>query len=176
MPKKQSDAEKLAALLGIEPPSPTISDTESPAEISRQAEAALAYSSGHGFIRKDCQECGLKFAHTPGAVAYCSDTCRAAALLKIGIKWHWDKDRASRWAPVEEPLVVPPEALVLVDAAIDVYDHLKCPVHNHMRDTPEHGAWCWERDPITNLPVPLPSEPAKLSDDLVDKLKALGIS
>lgn len=112
--KKKNEAELLAALLGIEAPTRYIGPTESSEEISRQAEAALAYASNaSAFISKTCKSCGQVFAHTRGAVAYCSDTCRAVGLKKLGIRWDWSKPPGDRWGK-DEPLVVLPEALELL--------------------------------------------------------------
>jgi hypothetical protein len=181
----KSDAEKLAELLGIAPPEPQ-SSTESSVEISRQAEAAVLYGEGIvPFIRKDCKHCGRKFAHTPGAVAFCSDTCRAADLLKIGIAWDWFKSADKRWS-VRNAIAVPPEALKLLDELTDVRDEHKCPVYNHMRDTPEHGAWCWGDTeppegvvlvPYADKPEPEhePEPEPEQEHDVLDILAELGL-
>jgi hypothetical protein len=163
---RKSDAEKLAALLGIEPPKIPLAVSRS--ESSRQAEAAILYAEGiAGFIRKDCKNCGLKFAHTPGAVAFCSDSCRAQDLARIGIDWDWTKPPEERWT-VKEPLVVPPKAVHLIDEVTDVRDNDKCPVHNHMRDTPDHGSWCWGDRPK-------PSPEKLIPERTLDFLKDLGL-
>jgi len=140
---KKSDAEKLAELLGIEAPKGNAYET--PEDVAREAEAALGYAaSPKSFLRKDCKTCGRTFAHTAGAVAYCSNYCRARGLEQIGIQWNWLKPSSERWAPwQEEPLVVPADAVKLIDQLTDTQDELKCPVYNHMRDQPEHGSWCW---------------------------------
>ena len=112
--KKKSDAEKLAALLGIEAPKSQLDPTEHPYEVSRQAEAVLAYAQDASyFVTKDCKTCGHTFAHTKGAVAYCSDPCRAVALEAIGIKWEWTRPPEKRWG-TEPPLVVPAQAFALI--------------------------------------------------------------
>jgi hypothetical protein len=112
--KKKTDAEKLAELLGIEPPKGN--EYESQEDVSRAAEAALAYGEdANAFIRKTCKSCGRAFAHTRGAVAYCSNHCRARGLELIGISWNWTRTPEERWGRLLEPLVVPPEALVLIE-------------------------------------------------------------
>jgi hypothetical protein len=155
MPKK-SDAEMLAELLGIEPPTkpPEEEVSDSPEFIAREAEAVLGYmtKSMRGFVRDTCGECGKKFAHTGGAVGNCSNPCRAAALAKLGIRWDYfgmtpKPDRETRFYP----LVVPASALTLVDEVGTLRDELKCPVYNHMRDAPEHNTWCWAD---SGVPVP----------------------
>ena len=117
MAKKKTDAEKLAELLGIEPPKGD--PFETPEDVSREAEATLGYAeSPQSFQRKECKSCGRTFAHTRGAVAYCSNACRARGLEKIGIKWTWTRPADVRWGFYSggEPLVVPPEALAILDA------------------------------------------------------------
>lgn len=117
MRKKKTDAEKLAELLGIEPPKGD--PYESPEDISREAEATLVYAeSPKSFTRKNCKSCGRAFAHTRGAVAYCSNHCRARGLEQIGIKWSWTRPTEVRWGLYGdgEPLVVPPEALAILDS------------------------------------------------------------
>ncbi len=110
--KSETRKAKLAKLLDI--PMPDISKPEQENR-SREAEAVLAYASGMGgFIRRQCKECNRMFAHTRASIAYCSDTCRAAGLERIGIKWNWLKPANERWGKFE-PLVVPPEALAILD-------------------------------------------------------------
>ena len=148
---KQSDAEKLAAILGIEPPPPSSTIYDSEEEISRQAEATLAYfKDASYFNRKHCTICNRVFAHTYGQVAYCSNICRAAALEKIGIKWEWVVNAGKQWNyNYAEPLVVPPDALELLDGLPDV----------HPETPPE----------APQRPVPA------LSQDVFDILKGLGL-
>lgn len=115
--KKKSDAEKLAELLGIE--APKGNPYETPEDVSREAEATLQYAeTPESFIRKNCKSCGRTFAHTRGAIAYCSNNCRARGLEQIGIQWDWLRPVEARWSLYAggEPLVVPPEALELLDA------------------------------------------------------------
>lgn len=119
MPRhKKTDKDKLAELLGIEIPKQELGPMEHPYEVSREAEAVLAYKDDASyFITKNCKSCGRMFAHTKGAVAYCSDPCRAVALEKIGIKWHWLKPPEYRWGKyTEPPLVVPPEPLSILQS------------------------------------------------------------
>lgn len=183
---KKTDAEKLAELLGIE--APKGNPHETPEDVSRQAEAALQYAeTPKSFIRKNCKSCGRTFAHTRGAIAYCSNACRARSLEQIGISWDWNKPTEVRWELYEggEPLIVPPEALALIDQVSDTQDDLKCPVYNHMRDQPEHGAWCWgdtevpegvELIPYTDKPEPEPEpEPDKSIPGLNPTLDVLDI-
>jgi hypothetical protein len=146
---KKTDAEKLAELLGIEAPKGNPYETAE--DISREAEATIIYAeSPQSFIRKNCKICGRTFAHTRGAIAYCSNLCRARGLEQIGIKWDWTRPTEVRWGLYDggEPLIVPAEAVKLVDQASDSQDNLKCPVYNHMRDQPEHGSWCWGDEPV----------------------------
>ena len=166
---KVTDQQKLAKLLGIEaPPVDPYEDSET---ISREAEAAIAYhEQPQAFIRKECGTCGGVFVHTRGAVGFCSDYCRAVSLEKIGIKWHWLKKSEDRWGRTE-PLVAGVTATKLVDEVNPKVDHLKCPNYNHMRDTPEHGAWCWDDCPVpegiklvtyrddTYVQYPFPNDP-----------------
>ena len=114
---KKTDAEKLAELLGIEPPKGT-NPYETPTDVAREAEATIIYAESPKFFqRKNCKECGRTFAHTAGSIAYCSNPCRARGLERLGIQWNWLKPSKDRWAPwQEEPLVVPPEALELLDS------------------------------------------------------------
>lgn len=174
---KKTDAQKLAELLGIEAPKENVYET--PEDVSREAEAALIYAeSPQSFIRKECKICGRTFAHTRGAIAYCSNSCRARGLEAIGIQWHWTRNSEVRWGNYKEgePLVVPPEAVLLIDQVSDTQEHLKCPVYNHMRDQPEHGAWCWGD---TEVPegielIPYPDPPANNSviNQLVEDIYA----
>jgi len=105
---------KLAALLGIDAPAPV--NTQEQETVSREAEATLAYMEDpKHFIRKTCKMCNRTFAHTRGAVAFCSDTCRAEGLALIGIQWNWLRPPDQRWRHMPEPLVVPPEAITVID-------------------------------------------------------------
>ena len=148
---RQSDGEKLAALLGIEPPPPTSTIYDSDEEISRQAEATLAYHKDASYFnRKHCAVCNRIFAHTYGQVAYCSNECRAAALLKIGVRWEWVVNAGKQhFYTYAEPLVVPADALEVLDSLPDV----------HPEAPPEAP------------PRPSPA----LSQDVFDILKGLGI-
>jgi hypothetical protein len=115
---KERDKVKLAALLGLE-----YVLKRSPAEISntsREAESALAYlDNPKAFVSKPCKWCHRDFAHTAGSVAYCSDSCRAAALEDKGIKWDWLKPPEKRWGQAW-PLIVPPEALEVIESLPNV--------------------------------------------------------
>jgi hypothetical protein len=114
----KSDKEKLAELFGLE--LPPENPYESAEEITRQAEAVLAYAKDSSyFITRNCSTCGRTFAHTLGQVAYCSDICRAAALEKIGIKWEWVVNAGKRWDYLHtEPLVIPAPAYELLQGLI----------------------------------------------------------
>lgn len=144
--KKKDQRHALAELLGIE--APTTNPYEDTEDVSREAEATLAYAdSPESFIRKDCKICGRSFAHTRGAVAYCSNRCRASGLEAIGIKWSWTKTAEERWAPWQsEPLVVPPDALALLDELMP-----------------------------TAEPEPEPEPPAPETDSVLDLLAELGL-
>jgi len=149
---KKNDQAELAKLLGIEPPPPTSNFYETEDDISRQAEAALAFARDASyFSRRTCTVCGRLFAHTYGQVAYCSNQCRAEALLQIGIKWEWVANAESRWGYNHaDPLVVPPDALDIL---------LALPV---------------------GIVLPEPAQPSvkaptALGDDVFDILKDLGI-
>ena len=178
--------EALAKLLGLE--APKGQEHKTTEDVSRAAEAAIIYAeTPKSFIRKNCKTCGRTFAHTRGAIAYCSNTCRAKSLAEIGIVWDWNKPPATRWDLYEggEPLIVPPEAVKLVDQVSDTQDHLKCPVYNHMRDQPEHGAWCWGDEPVPDgmvmMPYPDKPEPEPEPEpipkpDPLDILAELGLS
>jgi hypothetical protein len=113
--KKETQKAKLAALLGLEDVHQR-SEIEA-AAVSREAEAVLAMTEHpKAFTRKICKEptCRRSFAHSEACVAYCSDHCRAKALDRIGIQWHWLKPPSSRWGKTY-PLVVPAEALAVMD-------------------------------------------------------------
>lgn len=148
--KEEKDREKLAALLGVDPPKKSIRlETES---TSREAEAVLAYAQDYKqFSRKICKECKRPFVHSRGAVACCSDECRAKGLAKIGIEWHWLKPQSDRWGRTE-PLVVPPEALAVIDSL------------------PE-----WPPPKPEPEPEPTPLVPTELEQDVLDILGELGI-
>lgn len=123
--KKQA---QLAALLGIEAPTPSATTSASPRQeaqfASREAEAVLAYYytyDGSEWQRRDCAHCGNKFAVNRSNVAYCSDKCRKESLAVIGIDWDNTRTAADRWRRgqaanfVGEPLVVPHQAMQMVD-------------------------------------------------------------
>lgn len=171
-PKKQREQEKLAALLGMTTPKTEANPYESEEDISREAEAVLAFAADSSyFIQKECKSCGRTFAHTRGAVAYCSNHCRAVALEKIGIKWHWLKPGSERWGPWPhaEPLVVPPGPLDLLKT---VYDAKMKEVQDKALafDT----AFFNEEQPEKPQPVEV-SETATESVDVLDLLHDLGL-
>jgi hypothetical protein len=114
MTSKSKKQEAIAKLLGLE--LPTAKSKAEATEISREAEAVLVYSeTPEAFVSKTCKGCGLLFAHTPGAVGYCSDVCRAAALAKLGIKWDWLKPPERRWG-LRWPLIIGPRALAVLES------------------------------------------------------------
>lgn len=110
--KNETKKARLAEMLGISLPDPV----EGP-KVSREAEAVLAYvEKPSDFRTKNCKICLERFSHSYGAVAYCSDRCRAKALAEIGISWNPDKKPEERWEFQEPPLVVPKEAQKVLDS------------------------------------------------------------
>lgn len=117
--KEQKAQEKLAAMLGIEAPT-AVSKAESHAR-SMEAEAALEYyDNPRTFSHKECKLCNRSFATRGAPVAYCSDSCRVKAFeQRMGIKWQPLRPTTERWGFMGEPLVVPHEALVVVQAVME---------------------------------------------------------
>lgn len=119
--KPETAQKKLAALLGLEPPTAPSSDPvikHSNATRSREAEAVIDYiATPYRYRKETCRVCRREFAVDRSNVACCSDKCRADELAKIGIIWDWSKDPSERWIltgkKTAEPLVVPPEVLPL---------------------------------------------------------------
>lgn len=125
--KSEKRKSRLAELLGIDgpPPPPTKEELIARGTISREAEAVLAYASGEiKFVQRECKQCGFVFAVNRTSIAYCSDTCRQHAMLSDW-KIVWDPNSRSpeeRWsaqAGGAEPLIVPPSALPLIQAAME---------------------------------------------------------
>lgn len=114
---KQTQEEKLAALLGIGSP-----EIEEEIQEARTEEAMLAYLENPDlFTRIFCKRCKKKFAVNRRNVAYCSSGCRLGQLEEqFGIKRtnfkknpRGDSDEVwvrEAWGG-NEPLVVPPQAL-----------------------------------------------------------------
>ena len=81
-----------------------------PQDLSMHAEAVLlSLQQPAHFMSKKCKFCGEYFGTNYRAVAYCSDSHRAKALLAEGIVWNPHKTAEERWGG-EPPLVIPPEA------------------------------------------------------------------
>ena len=123
-------AQKAAALLGItqEEFDSTYQPISEKEERSREADSVLLYSlyGGKGFTQRRCRRCNKDFAVSYASVAYCSDTCRKAALAEIGIDWDINKPIQERWGrrllpegtqEYHVPLIVPQEVLPLLDAS-----------------------------------------------------------
>lgn len=86
---------------------------------ARQAQATLDYfeTRGAGFSQQTCKACGLVFAYHWNStnIKYCSITCLAEGLRRIGLKWNPEKSPEARWGRTI-PAVVPPQALdILLD-------------------------------------------------------------
>ena len=96
---------------------------ETPSDLAREATAVVEYhdSQGKFFKERNCKNCGEIFAFkwNSNAVAYCSITCAASALEKIGLVWDPTKHPSERWGAVH-PLVVPPQALRLLKDQADL--------------------------------------------------------
>jgi hypothetical protein len=116
--KEQKLQEKMAALLGLEAPTAD-SRAESNAR-SMEAEAALEYyENPRSFNEKHCKQCTRSFATRGAPVAYCSDPCRIIAFEeRMGVKWQPLRPTTERWGFMGEPLTVPHEALVVVQAVM----------------------------------------------------------
>lgn len=116
--KDEKRKERLAALLGLElPPEPTQEEIDEKNQISREAEAVIAYvENPKGFREQECNNCGRLFAVNLGHVAFCSDHCRKVTLESKGIYWNPNKRPEERWGTV--PLVVPPEAMDTAKTAL----------------------------------------------------------
>lgn len=128
--KEQKAQEKLAALLGMEAPT-AVSKAQSHAR-SMEAEAALEYyENPRSFNEKLCKQCGRTFATRGAPVAYCSDPCRVLAFEdRMGVKWRPLRPETERWGFMGEPLVVPHEALIVVQEAMMREEEAKPPVDN----------------------------------------------
>lgn len=115
---EQKAQEKLAKMLGIEAPT-AVSRAESHSR-SMEAEAALEYyENPRSFNEKTCKQCGRTFATRGAPVAYCADACRVLAFEeRMGVKWQPLRPTTERWGFMGEPLVVPHEALIVVQAAM----------------------------------------------------------
>lgn len=112
--KDEKKKERLAALFGLELPEAPAPPTPDDEMASRSADATLIYFETPEYFREvECKRCGHKFAVNMASVAYCSDDCRKKSLADIGIEWDSSKPPAMRWGR-HIPLVVPPQALALV--------------------------------------------------------------
>lgn len=112
-----------------------------PDDLALEAEAVLLYyeSNGVGFTKQTCPACKREFAYKytiKGGQFRCSNECRAAELAKIGIQWNYHKTPEARWGGEMPkgvlPLIVPPQALPLVDAAL-------AERRNHEKEPPEQN-------------------------------------
>lgn len=115
--KEEKAKAKLAALLGIDMPEQKSAVEEH--DIKMEAEAALEYiENPRTFTHKECKLCGRTFATRGAPVAYCSNDCRIKTFeQRLGIRWSPDRRPEDRWGFMGEPLVVSPEALVVIDEA-----------------------------------------------------------
>jgi hypothetical protein len=81
-----------------------------------EMESVLFYidKKGHGFHDSICKYCELPFSHTYLAVAYCSERCRSAKLMELGIEYNidgkTDHERWNCWGKGWMPKVIGPEA------------------------------------------------------------------
>lgn len=105
-------------MLGI--PAPTADSRAESNARSMEAEAALEYyENPRSFNEKNCKQCGRSFATRGAPVAYCSDPCRILAFEeRMGVKWQPLRSITERWGFMGEPLTVPHEALVVVQAVM----------------------------------------------------------
>ena len=120
---------KLAELLGMAPP-PTATTPQQARlreDVSRAAESFLDFvEQPQRYRHPTCKACGNTFFVSRANVSYCSDECRADALLEIGIEWNWNKPPQDRWYVVQqgskttnEPFVVPVEAVRILKDFVD---------------------------------------------------------
>lgn len=120
--RAEKKAERLAALFGLEAPKPpTKQETERATNVSREAEATIAYfTAPTGFTNRLCRICEREFAVNRANISCCSDTCRRELLAELGIS-DWDptlrtvEDRWNSRTGGPEPLVCPPEAVERVN-------------------------------------------------------------
>ena len=132
---KRANALKLLASMGISADLLATVEVETKEEKSAQAEAVLAYYDrrGKGFHTVKCKRCGRNFAVDMNHVSYCSNNCRASALRDIGIIWNHSKKDSERWQTDQNwgeiPLIVPPDALPLIESRV-----LDVPLNSHLVD------------------------------------------
>lgn len=105
---------KIEKLFGVKIEAPPIVETRG--DQMRQAQAVLEYwESPSEWAKKICRQCQQEFAYKwdSTAIAYCSVSCMAKSLEKIGLKWDPTKPPEERWGRTI-PAVVPPQALSIL--------------------------------------------------------------
>lgn len=120
---RNGDLAELAAFLGKDiealKAEYSIDSVETHDDKMRQAQAVLYYFqfNGDGFKTKICKTCEQPFAYnySSDGVGYCSITCTARALEKIGLQWDPRKPPEQRWR-LCVPAVVPPQVLSLMES------------------------------------------------------------
>lgn len=112
--KTKRNIEKLAALLGLNTDTATVTKHALEDTNYQPAEATLYFlENPKAFMKKECKRCGEVFGTSYHAVAYCSDNCRIKALQNVGLQWTPGKRAQDRWAG-QPPLLIPPAALKLL--------------------------------------------------------------
>lgn len=105
---------KIEQLFGVKIEAPEVVETLG--DKMRQAQAVLEYwENPADWAKKICRECKQEFAYRwdSHAISYCSVSCMAKSLEKIGLKWNPMKPPSERWGRTI-PAVVPPEVLELI--------------------------------------------------------------
>ena len=117
-------AARLAALFGLPeevvPKKPTAAQQEARDDVSREAEAAIAYlTTPTGFVQRECRNCGHIFAVNRANISLCSDSCREHYLLsvyglEVDLKARTPQERWAQNTGGPEPLIVAPPTLAVL--------------------------------------------------------------
>lgn len=122
--KKESDEEMLARLARRYNKTEILESLETEVlyaedESARQADAVLLYVEyPQMFMTRTCRVCDRPFATTYRSVAMCSNLCRQRYLRSIGIEWRPSAKPEEQWGK-HVPLICPPDALLLVEEALN---------------------------------------------------------
>lgn len=181
----------LAALVqqqGLDITAEELNEEVAGADVKRQiktlqAEGVLLFLQGESKLleHKVCKECKSFFATRYTNVAYCSDSCRADALRRMGIKWDSSRDSYAMLGS-ERPILVGAQTyqflLDFAHAILDGSQEIRVLQEEEETPLPEPQIVdlpplsLGEPDQTTPLPEPVVEEPpVKSGPPLFDSLE-----